>query len=294
MGRQVFDDVNEPMRRWRERSGPVPEQCMDEEIPFTPRLDLFLEVGKAAVIVLFSFFGVTVSSPAGDFQRIAETLRKEQLLRISPKIVMSPASQPAQPNAFGSFSGGGGHYPWHERITVTCFNVGEKEIPGLSPSNCVSAWDPAWLSHAPHQNPFYVALPYNDVIDSSHFKPEAPKVVPWFHQAFIREGQSVCQGRWVELRKGNRRCFAQWADCGPFCTTDSDYVFGRAQPRPNRNQNAGIDVSPAVQQFLDLSGIDQCSWRFVETREVVSGPWYVDKTLAISQNEMTRDRTKSR
>ena len=54
---------------------------MDEEIPFTPRLDLFLEVGKAAVIVLFSFFGVTVSSPAGDFQRIAETLRKRATLK---------------------------------------------------------------------------------------------------------------------------------------------------------------------------------------------------------------------
>jgi hypothetical protein len=117
-----------------------------------------------------------------------------------------------------------------------------------------SAFDANWIQNAPHQNPFYVALPYNDV-DNHHTKPEVVSIIPWFKQAFVRDGQSVCKDRWVAIRKGNRVAFAQWEDVGPFQTDHWQYVFGSERPRPNRNRDAGLGVSPAVQQFLGLNGI---------------------------------------
>jgi len=81
-----------------------------------------------------------------------------------------------------------------------------------------SAFDANWIRNAPHRNPFYVALPYNDV-DNHHTKPEAVSIIPWFKQAFVRDGQSVCKDRWVAIRKGNRVAYAQWEDVGPFRRT---------------------------------------------------------------------------
>ena len=71
----------------------------------------------------------------------------------------------------------GGRYPWHHQIGTTVFWVGELPHRGGS-GNLRSAWDPHWIANAPNQNAFYVALPYNDVLDSSHTKPEAATVIP--------------------------------------------------------------------------------------------------------------------
>jgi hypothetical protein len=124
----------------------------------------------------------------------------------------------------------------------------------------------------PKQNPFYVALPYNDV-SLGHFKPEASKVVPWFSQTFERDGKSVCRDRWVAIRKGSRICFAQWSDCGPFRTDHWEYVFGNDRPKANLNKGAGLDVSPAVRDYLGLGPMDVTDWKFVEVRDVPNGPW---------------------
>jgi hypothetical protein len=51
--------------------------------------------------------------------------------------------------------------------------------------------------------------------------------------------------------------------------------------RPNRNQDAGIDVSPAVQQFLALNGIDAVDWRFVSSP--LPGPWLSYGDLALNK-----------
>jgi hypothetical protein len=172
----------------------------------------------------------------------------------------------------------GGRYAWHTAIGTTVFWVGE--LPrARDPGNLQSAWDPAWLVTAPRQNPFYVALPYNDV-DNRHTKPEAAQVIPWFRESFIRDGQSVLKGRWVAIRHGNKTCYAQWEDVGPFRTDHWQYVFGNERPRPNRNHDAGLDVSPAVRDYLRLSGIDVCDWRFIDRPEL--GPWtsYAANTFA--------------
>ena len=123
------------------------------------------------------------------------------------------------------------------------------------------------VGFVPRQNPFYVALPYNDV-EGGHTKYEASQVIPWFKQAFVRDGQTVLKGRWIAIRHGNRVCYAQWEDCGPFRTDHWQYVFGNERPRPNLNQGAGLDVSPAVRDYLGLGNKDACDWKFVEFREV--------------------------
>ena len=128
------------------------------------------------------------------------------------------------------------------------------------------------VSFTPRQNPFYVALPYND-IDDHHTKPEAAQVIPWFNSSFVRDGQSICKGRWVAIRHGMKVCYAQWEDVGPFQTDHWQYVFGNERPRANRNQDAGLDVSPAVREYLGLDNIDFCDWKFVDFLHVPVGPW---------------------
>ena len=54
---------------------------------------------------------------------------------------------------------------------------------------------------------------------------------------------------------------------------DWRYVFNGERPRPNPNQNAGIDISPAVRDFLGMKGNADVDWKFVEDYEVPMGPW---------------------
>ncbi|PWU07586.1 MAG: hypothetical protein C5B47_05935 [Verrucomicrobia bacterium] len=217
-------------------------------------------------------------SSSTDFQQYAIKLREMALLKIEPQ-VFAP-------------SWGAGRYPWKRNIRTTVFWVGERSSVRNPVPNYKSSWDAQWARHyggsdppdpyarrnfipkafVPRQNPFYIALPYNDV-SRGRTKAEAFKVIPWFRQAFDRQGKSVLKGRWVAIRKGNRVCYAQWEDCGPFRTDHYQYVFGREYPRPNLNQGAGLDVSPAVRDYLGLQGKDYCDWKFVEFREIPYGPW---------------------
>jgi hypothetical protein len=166
---------------------------------------------------------------------------------------------------------------WKKGIIATLFWVGEPER-GADPGNRRSAWDSAWLTHfggvdtpyrrngyqpgdfRPRLNPFYVALPYCDMCDG-HLKPESAKVVPWYDSAFQGSGRSVCHGKWIAIRYGSKTCYAQWEDVGPFRTDHWQYVFGHERPRPNRNGGAGIDISPAVRDYLGMSGNEVVDWK---------------------------------
>jgi len=216
-----------------------------------------------------------------EFELQAQQIRREQLRRLQPQVLI--------PN---TISQGFGRYPWRRNIVTTVFWVGEQPTANNPTPNCKSSWDQNWhanfggydnpdpatrrnyipIKFTPKQNPFYVALPFNDVTRGTT-KPESRRVIPWFKQAFEREGRSVCKGRWVAIRHGNRIAYAQWEDCGPFRTDHWQYVFGNDRPKPNLNQGAGLDVSPAVRDYLGLSGKDICDWKFVEFRDVPNGPW---------------------
>ncbi|MDP0490913.1 MAG: hypothetical protein Q7Q71_07690 [Verrucomicrobiota bacterium JB023] len=181
--------------------------------------------------------------------------------------------------------------PWRRGIKATIFWVGEKPTPRNPTPNVASSWDPKWMESYggydhpeqrrgylpkgffPKQTPFYIALPYNDLDSSLRHQPEAAEVIPWFWKAYKGPGQSVCHGRWVAIHREGRICYAQWRDCGPFTTDDWNYVFKGARPQPNPNGNAGIDLSPAIRDYLKLSGNYLVDWKFVEDYEVPDGPW---------------------
>jgi hypothetical protein len=225
----------------------------------------------------------TIYSSSEDFAKFAMKLRESALSQIEPKVFV--------PTTSGN-RGISGRYPWKTGIVTTIFWVGESATQNNPVHNRSSSWDSDWsgsfggydnpdpsarrnflpVNFIPKQNPFYVALPYNDV-SLGHFKPEARKVVPWFAQAFERDGKSVCRDRWVAIRKGGRICYAQWSDCGPFRTDHWEYVFGNDRPKANLNKGAGLDVSPAVRDFLGLGPMDVTDWKFVEVRDVPNGPW---------------------
>lgn len=188
-----------------------------------------------------------------------------------------------------------GAYPWHYDITATYFYIGERPTERNPTPNTASSWDSAWDDNyggfddpnpanrdpktfapkgfTPQLNPFYIALPYND-IQKGGPKPEASKVIPWYRRDKEGKYESVCRGMWVQIYYKGRYCFAQWEDCGPFCTDDWQYVFGGARPRNKANQAAGIDISPAVRDYLGIpGGMAKVHWRFVDFALVPGGPW---------------------
>ena len=182
-------------------------------------------------------------------------------------------------------------YPLHRDVTVTIFWIGESagEENG-NISNVASAWDEKWQARyggedspdrrdgyfpegfVPKENPFYVALPYNDLDETGSRKPHAASWIPWY-SPHTPSGESLCKNRWVEISKGEKKVYAQWEDAGPFGEDDAAYVFGTSSPKNRINDHAGIDVSPAVRDYLNLRDIDKVNWRFVEDEDVPDGPW---------------------
>ncbi len=209
------------------------------------------------------------------------------LARIATPTIITAATDP------GVTAAATDHYPWRRDIATTTFWIGELPTRGNPVPNRNSAWDKDWAKHyggtdtpdrkarnkdyrpvafVPGQNPFYVALPYNDLQMNGH-KPEAEKLIPWFRAEFRGPGQSVCKGRWIAIRYKGRIAYAQWEDCGPYRTDHGSYVFGNDRPRKNLNKGAGLDVSPAVRDFLGMDDSDVTDWKFTDFGEVPHGPW---------------------
>lgn len=184
-------------------------------------------------------------------------------------------------------------FPWKRNIVTTVFWIGELPTRNNPTPNTVSAWDRRWTSNyggyddpdrsaregyipkafTPGQNPFYFALPYNDVTRTGT-KASARAMIPWFNKSFYRAGHTVLKGRWIAIRREGKICYAQWEDVGPFETDDWQYVFGDSRPKTVKNKGAGLDISPAVRDYLEIpSGYGTIDWRFVDVDEVPDGPW---------------------
>ena len=183
-------------------------------------------------------------------------------------------------------------HKWRRGITATVFWIGEESSERNPTPNKTSAWDPNWQSNfggvdhpgkrkgyrpatfTPKLNPFYIALPYNDIAPSGVHRTEAPDVIPWYWRAHTGSSQtSVCKGRWVAIHYRGKICYAQWEDCGPFNIDDWEYVFTGKSPKPNPNGNAGIEISPSVRDYLAIRSGYRVSWKFIEDHEVPPGPW---------------------
>jgi len=235
------------------------------------------------VAIATTAFSQSPYQSSEDFAKYAMKLRESALLKIEPQVFIPTTGHSM---VFG-------RYPWKMNIVTTVFWIGERAAGNNPVPNFKSSWDPDWESNyggfdnpdpnarrnyvpvafIPRQNPFYFALPYNDVTHGTT-KPEAYQVIPWFRDTFERPGKSVLQNRWIAIRSHSGRvCYAQWGDCGPFRTDHWEYVFGRDVPKWNLNGGAGLDVSPAVRDYLGFGTKDVCDWKFVEFRDVPPGPW---------------------
>lgn len=193
--------------------------------------------------------------------------------------------------ACGTTKNSSGSYTLHKDITVTVFWIGEEgsseneNIPNIS-----SAWDDSWLlsyggvdepnsrdgyypaDFTPKENPFYFALPYNDFDENGDKRSNLASYIPWATNE-DNNSLSICKNRWIKITKGNRVVYAQWEDVGPFNEDDIDYVFGSSMPKNEINSHAGLDVSPAVRDYLDLEDIDRVDWQFIDDSDVPNGVW---------------------
>jgi hypothetical protein len=245
-----------------------------------------IAVVLSSITSLFAHGTASKAEPAKtQFSKKSQRSSDDRLLDVS-----SIAFPPGQ--LFTSSPKPGERYPWKKSIVTTVFWIGEQPSENNPVPNRTSSWDKNWTKNyggfddpnpsrrnnyipvkfTPRQNPFYCALPYNDKATTGH-RPEAPRVVPWFNQAYQGPAVSTCKDRWVAIRKGNRTVYAQWEDAGPFRTDHWQYVFGNERPKPNLNKGAGLDVSPAVRDYLGMNDTDVTDWRFVEFSEVPRGPW---------------------
>jgi hypothetical protein len=85
--------------------------------------------------------------------------------------------------------------------------------------------------------------------------------------------KSVCKGSRFAIARQNLLC--AMGGCGSVQYRFGGYVLGDQRPSPNVNHGAGIDVSPAVRDYLGLGSQGMVDWRFVEEAEVPAGPWSV-------------------
>lgn len=192
----------------------------------------------------------------------------------------------------GDIKDSSSQYPLHQNISCTFFWAGEEAgDDNKNISNLPSAWDEDWVKHfggvdkpnrrngfmpakfTPKENPFYFALPYNDFDKKGNRKPEIFSLADWAKEKKLGTGESYCKNQWIKIIKGSKVAYAQWEDVGPFKEDDTSYVFGSASPKSKTNKNAGLDVSPAVKDYLALADIDKVSWQFVDESLVPDGPW---------------------
>ena len=240
----------------------------------------------SSVTSLFAHGAVTKAEPA-KLKLSKKSERKSEESRVGiESLAFAPSHLRSTPPSPGE------PYPWKRQIVTTVFWIGEKPSENNPVPNHSSSWDKEWAKNyggfddpnparrqdytpvkfTPRQNPFYCALPYNDKGANGH-RSEASRVIPWFKDAYQGPGASVCKDRWIAIRKGNKIAYAQWEDAGPFRTDHWQYVFGNERPKPNLNKGAGLDVSPAVRDYLGLSETDVTDWQFVDFKDVPHGPW---------------------
>ena len=179
----------------------------------------------------------------------------------------------------------------HRGIIVTFFWVGEESSTDNGfIHNIASAWDATWMDSyggedtpydrdgyyptgfTPNENPFYYALPYNDLYWNGKPKENRISVIPWATED-DNPKETICKNRWIKIAKDDKVAYAQWEDVGPFESDDVDYVFGNSAPLNNEIAGAGLDVSPAVRDYLELNDVDSVDWEFIDEKDIPAGPW---------------------
>ena len=190
--------------------------------------------------------------------------------------------------------------PNHRNIRATMFWVGEpQDADNAGITNVASSWTGDWVKafggiddptkrcgyhpcgFAPHENAFYFALPYNDRTNDGSLKPDSElRQIPWYSGG-APDNQSLLKNRWIAVHHTTangqtKAVYVQWEDVGPMNEDDITYVFGSKPPK----FRAGLDLSPAANDYLDLQGEGQVDWQFVPSSQVPDGPWKTTVTTS--------------
>ena len=172
-------------------------------------------------------------------------------------------------------------YPWKTDVSSELIWIGEGDVKS-------SAWDANWVKdfngtdtpeerngyspagHACGSNPFYVALPFNDLAHPDLAQQWLPR--GWARSTRDGKPISACKDRWVQLKNARGDvCYAQWEDAGPKGDDRASYVFGGDGVGKDE---PGIGISPAVRDYLSLGeALRLVSWRFVDEADVRPGAW---------------------
>ena len=181
-------------------------------------------------------------------------------------------------------------FPWKKEIVHTVFWIGEEPSANNPVPNHSSGWDKTWAknyggydnpnrnarhdfipaSFTPRQNPFYARCPTTTRCQATDrrrrrsFRGSRKRT---------RTGDIGLQGSLDRDSESKADRLRAMGRCGPFRTDHWQYVFGNDRPKPNLNQGAGLDVSPAVRDYLGLKDTDVTDWKFVDFRDVPPGPW---------------------
>jgi hypothetical protein len=211
----------------------------------------------------------------------------------------SPAYAPSSPETSRS-SASELHFT-HTNITTTYFWVGEgASSDNANISNSPSTWDEEWQQHyggvdspkhrngfspsafKPKENPFYVALPYNDINQKTSTRRESAGICrPTAVQTDAHH--SFCKNSWIAIRHNGEIVYAQWEDAGPNGENDAAYMRGTHAPRNTFDTRAGLDVSPAVKDYLKLSDVSKTDWVLVTPGQVQAGPWKETVTTSLGE-----------
>lgn len=188
------------------------------------------------------------------------------------------------------------HQSNHQNVTATVFWAGEPpDSDNHNITNVSSAWVDDWVSEfggvdnpanrcdwrpcafIPKENAFYFALPFNDLDDQGDPKPASVlRQIPWYPGHPAPDNQSLVKNHWIAVTLGSKTAYAQWEDVGPFYEDDQAYVFGSSVPKAH----AGIDLSPATDDYIGGTGEDRVSWHFVDADKVPPGPWHTTVTTS--------------
>lgn len=246
---------------------------------------------KIIITVLVGILSISIvyfySKQDKDKNRNSKTLDNTKITQPTTSAVKVPTNTPTPNQQDDSNSS----YLLHKNIYATMFWVGEKAtgandyIPNES-----SAWDKDWLDHyggidnpysrngyypndfTPKENPFYFALPFND-LDGFGKKPNLD-FLPWHSDS----NTSALKNKWIKIIYKGKACYGQWEDVGPFEQDDFEYVFLGHEPK---NKRAGIDLSPALRTCLEMATNGLVNWQFVDEVNVPDGPW--KETVTTSQ-----------
>jgi len=186
---------------------------------------------------------------------------------------------------------------WRENIITTVFYVGEyrKSRVGLL-NNRSSAWIASWVKSfggvdqperstvfptkfKPKENPFYFALPLSDKalqsVGSNEIVPEFQEIVIFFNRIYSANShaKSFLKNTWIAIEAEGKTCYAQWQDVGPYTEDDPCYVLKNEKPKFQQGNGPALDISPAVQKYMQISAKTITRWRFVPPTEVPDGPW---------------------